>query len=317
MREYSTGFEGVVRTLMRRHDETDSDQMKQYYESYMREVPCQACHGRRLRPEVLAVTVGDESIADVCDMSAERSLAWINGLELEGSAAQIAGEVVKEIRARLGFLNDVGLNYLTLSRAAKTLSGGEAQRIRLATQIGSGLVGVMYVLDEPSIGLHQRDNERLIGTLHHLRDLGNTLIVVEHDEDTIRNADWVIDIGPGAGEHGGEVVYSGPARKITEAPRSITGDYIAGRRKIEVPAARRKTHKTKQLRVVGARENNLKNLSVNFPLGVFTCVTGVSGSGKSTLVNQILYPVLADKLNARASCPASTRAWKAWTSATR
>ena len=223
MREYSTGFEGVVRTLMRRHDETDSDQMKQYYESYMREVPCQACHGRRLRPEVLAVTVGDESIADVCDMSAERSLAWINGLELEGSAAQIAGEVVKEIRARLGFLNDVGLNYLTLSRAAKTLSGGEAQRIRLATQIGSGLVGVMYVLDEPSIGLHQRDNERLIGTLHHLRDLGNTLIVVEHDEDTIRNADWVIDIGPGAGEHGGEVVYSGPARKITEAPRSITG----------------------------------------------------------------------------------------------
>ena len=297
MREYSTGFEGVVRTLMRRHDETDSDQMKQYYESYMREVPCQACHGRRLRPEVLTVTVGDESIADVCDMSAERSLAWINGLELEGSAAQIAGEVVKEIRARLGFLNDVGLNYLTLSRAAKTLSGGEAQRIRLATQIGSGLVGVMYVLDEPSIGLHQRDNERLIGTLHHLRDLGNTLIVVEHDEDTIRNADWVIDIGPGAGEHGGEVVYSGPARKITEAPRSITGDYIAGRRKIEVPAARRKTHKTKQLRVVGARENNLKNLNVNFPLGVFTCVTGVSGSGKSTLVNQILYPVLADKLN--------------------
>ena len=186
------------------------EQMKQYYESYMREVPCQACHGRRLRPEVLTVTVGDESIADVCDMSAERSLAWINGLELEGSAAQIAGEVVKEIRARLGFLNDVGLNYLTLSRAAKTLSGGEAQRIRLATQIGSGLVGVMYVLDEPSIGLHQRDNERLIGTLHHLRDLGNTLIVVEHDEDTIRNADWVIDIGPGAGEHGGEVVYSGP-----------------------------------------------------------------------------------------------------------
>ena len=317
MREYSTGFEGVVRTLMRRHDETDSDQMKQYYESYMREVPCQACHGRRLRPEVLAVTVGDESIADVCDMSAERSLAWINGLELEGSAAQIAGEVVKEIRARLGFLNDVGLNYLTLSRAAKTLSGGEAQRIRLATQIGSGLVGVMYVLDEPSIGLHQRDNERLIGTLHHLRDLGNTLIVVEHDEDTIRNADWVIDIGPGAGEHGGEVVYSGPARKITEAPRSITGDYIAGRRKIEVPAARRKTHKTKQLRVVGARENNLKNLNVNFPLGVFTCVTGVSGSGKSTLVNQILYPVLADKLNGARIVPGSTRAWKAWTSATR
>ena len=205
--------------------------------------------------------------------------------------------MVKEIRARLGFLNDVGLNYLTLSRAAKTLSGGEAQRIRLATQIGSGLVGVMYVLDEPSIGLHQRDNERLITTLHHLRDLGNTLIVVEHDEDTIKSADWVIDIGPGAGEHGGEVVYSGPAKKLIDAPRSVTGDYIAGRRSIEVPKTRRKTHKTKQLRVVGARENNLKNLNVNFPLGVFTCVTGVSGSGKSTLVNQILYPVLADKLN--------------------
>ena len=297
MREYSTGFEGVVRTLMRRHDETDSDQMKQYYESYMREVPCQACQGRRLRPEVLAVTVGGESIADVCDMSAEKSLAWVNGLQLEGSAAQIAGEVLKEIRARLGFLNDVGLNYLTLSRAAKTLSGGEAQRIRLATQIGSGLVGVMYVLDEPSIGLHQRDNERLITTLHHLRDLGNTLIVVEHDEDTIKNADWVIDIGPGAGEHGGEVIYSGPAKKLVDAPRSVTGDYIAGRRKIEVPQSRRKVRKTKQLRVVGARENNLKDLTVNFPLGVFTCVTGVSGSGKSTLVNQILYPVLADKLN--------------------
>ena len=230
-------------------------------------------------------------------MSAETSLAWMDGLQLEGSAAQIAGEVLKEIRARLGFLNDVGLNYLTLSRAAKTLSGGEAQRIRLATQIGSGLVGVMYVLDEPSIGLHQRDNERLITTLHHLRDLGNTLIVVEHDEDTIKNADWVIDIGPGAGEHGGEVIYSGPAKKLVDAPRSVTGDYIAGRRKIEVPQSRRKVRKTKQLRVVGARENNLKDLTVNFPLGVFTCVTGVSGSGKSTLVNQILYPVLADKLN--------------------
>ncbi|MCH9276020.1 excinuclease ABC subunit UvrA [Bifidobacterium amazonense] len=297
MREYSTGFEGVVRTLMRRHDETDSDQMKQYYESYMREVPCQTCKGRRLRPEVLAVTVNGKSIADVCDMSAEASLAWVNGLELTGSAAQIAGEVLKEIRARLGFLNDVGLNYLTLSRAAKTLSGGEAQRIRLATQIGSGLVGVMYVLDEPSIGLHQRDNERLIETLHHLRDLGNTLIVVEHDQETIEKADWLVDIGPGAGEHGGEVVYSGPASKLVEAPRSITGDYIAGRREIAVPGHRRKTDRTRQLRVVGARENNLKNLTVDFPLGVMTVVTGVSGSGKSTLVNQILYPVLADKLN--------------------
>ena len=297
LREYSTGFEGVVRTLMRRYHETDSDQMKQYYESYMREVPCQACNGRRLRPEVLAVTVDGESIADVCDMPVERGLAWINGLKLEGAAATIAGEVVKEIRARLGFLNDVGLNYLTLSRAAKTLSGGEAQRIRLATQIGSGLVGVMYVLDEPSIGLHQRDNARLIETLHHLRDLGNTLIVVEHDQETIERADWVVDIGPGAGEHGGEVIYSGPAKRLIEAPRSVTGDYIAGRRSIEVPAVRRKPHATKRLRVVGARENNLKNITVDFPLGVMTVVTGVSGSGKSTLVNTILYPVLADKLN--------------------
>ena len=263
----------------------------------MREVPCQACNGRRLRPEVLAVTVDGESIADVCDMPVERGLAWINGLKLEGAAATIAGEVVKEIRARLGFLNDVGLNYLTLSRAAKTLSGGEAQRIRLATQIGSGLVGVMYVLDEPSIGLHQRDNARLIETLHHLRDLGNTLIVVEHDQETIERADWVVDIGPGAGEHGGEVIYSGPAKRLIEAPRSVTGDYIAGRRSIEVPAVRRKPHATKRLRVVGARENNLKNITVDFPLGVMTVVTGVSGSGKSTLVNTILYPVLADKLN--------------------
>ena len=303
LREYSTGFEGVVRTLMRRHDETDSDQMKQYYESYMREVPCQACGGKRLRPEVLAVTVGGKSIADVCDMPVERSLAWIRELHLEGSAAEIAGEVVKEIKARLAFLNDVGLGYLSLSRAAKTLSGGEAQRIRLATQIGSGLVGVMYVLDEPSIGLHQRDNKRLIDTLHHLRDLGNTLIVVEHDQETIETADWLVDIGPGAGEHGGEVVYSGPAAHIVDAPRSITGDYIAGRRAIEVPKRRRRTHADRRLTVVGARENNLKNINVNFPLGVMTCVTGVSGSGKSTLVNTILYPVLADKLNGARMVP--------------
>ena len=297
MREYTTGFEGVIRSLMRRHEETDSEQRKQYYESYMREVPCSACHGKRLRPEVLAITVDGESIADVCDMAAERSLEWINNLSLTGAAAKIAGEVVTEIRARLGFLNDVGLNYLTLSRAAKTLSGGEAQRIRLATQIGSGLVGVMYVLDEPSIGLHQRDNARLISTLHHLRDLGNTLVVVEHDEDTITSADWVVDIGPKAGEQGGEVVYSGPAEHLVDAPRSITGDYIAGRRSIEVPKTRRKIDRSRMLKVVGARENNLKNIDVRFPLGVMTCVTGVSGSGKSTLVNQILYPVLADKLN--------------------
>ena len=297
LREYSTGFEGVVRTLMRRHEETDSESMKQYYESYMREVPCQACQGRRLKPEVLAVTVDGKSIFDVCDMPVVRELEWVRGLNLTGSAALIAGEVLKEIKARLGFLNDVGLDYLTLSRAAATLSGGEAQRIRLATQIGSGLVGVMYVLDEPSIGLHQRDNERLIETLHHLRDLGNTLIVVEHDEDTIRGADWLVDIGPGAGEHGGEVIYSGPANQLTKAKRSITGDYIAHRCEIAVPQHRRKVRKTARLRVVGARENNLKNITVDFPLGVFTVVSGVSGSGKSSLVNAILYPVLADKLN--------------------
>ena len=297
LREYSTGFEGVVRTLMRRHDETESEAMKQFYESYMREVPCQVCHGKRLKPEVLAVTVDGFSIAEVCDMPIAKSLAWVNGLHLEGALAKIAGEVLKEIKARLRFLSDVGLNYLTMSRAAATLSGGEAQRIRLATQIGSGLVGVMYVLDEPSIGLHQRDNDRLISTLQRLRDLGNTLIVVEHDEDTIRQADWLVDIGPGAGEHGGEVIFSGRSGDLTKATRSVTGDYIAGRRCIEVPKARRKIHKTKQLTVVGARENNLKNLKVSFPLSVMTAVTGVSGSGKSTLVNSILYPVLADKLN--------------------
>ncbi|WP_404802629.1 excinuclease ABC subunit UvrA [Bifidobacterium favimelis] len=297
LREYTTGFEGVVRTLMRRHDETDSEPMKQYYESYMREVPCQVCHGRRLKPEVLAVTVGGLSIAQVCDMAISDCLKWVEGLHMEGAMAKVAGEVLKEIRARLRFLDDVGLNYLTLSRAAATLSGGEAQRIRLATQIGSGLVGVMYVLDEPSIGLHQRDNERLIKTLQRLRDLGNTLIVVEHDEDTIRQADWVVDIGPGAGEHGGEVVYSGRSKDLVRAPRSVTGDYLAGRRRIEVPARRRKVDRTRQLTVVGARENNLKNLNVSFPLGVMTLVTGVSGSGKSTLVNSILYPVLADRLN--------------------
>lgn len=296
-REYSTGFEGVVRTLMRKHDETDSDQMRQYYESYMREVPCLTCKGKRLNPEVLSIKVGSCSIADVCDMPIEKSLEWINSLNLEGAKKIIAKEIVKEIKARLGFLNDVGLNYLTLSRAAKTLSGGEAQRIRLATQIGSGLVGVMYVLDEPSIGLHQRDNEKLISTLHNLRDLGNTLIVVEHDEDTIRKSDWLVDIGPEAGENGGEVVYCGPAKHITEAKRSITGDYIAKRRTIDVPKKRRKINKSRMLTIVGAKEHNLKNIDVEIPLGVFTCITGVSGSGKSSLINSILYPVLADKLN--------------------
>ena len=296
-RTYSTGFEGVMHFLERRHSDTESDWAKERYEQFMREVPCPACQGARLRPEVLAVTVGGKSIAEVCEMSIGDALAFHQGLELGVREAAIADEVLREIRSRLGFLLDVGLDYLSLARAAGTLSGGEAQRIRLATQIGSGLVGVMYVLDEPSIGLHQRDNERLIETLHHLRDLGNTLIVVEHDQETIEKADWLVDIGPGAGEHGGEVVYSGPAAKLIEAPRSVTGDYIAGRRRIEVPQTRRKVRKTRQLKVVGARENNLKDLTVAFPLGVFTCVTGVSGSGKSTLVNTILYPVLADRLN--------------------
>ena len=294
---YDVAFPGLIRNVEQRYRETGSDAMKQEYESFMRITPCKTCKGQRLKKESLAVTVADKNIYEVTNLSIEKLKAFLADMQLSEQQQLIGRQILKEIRARVSFLSDVGLDYLSLGRATGTLSGGEAQRIRLATQIGSGLVGVMYVLDEPSIGLHQRDNERLIGTLHHLRDLGNTLIVVEHDEETIRNADWVIDIGPGAGEHGGEVVYFGPARKITEAPRSITGDYIAGRRKIEVPAARRKTHKTKQLRVVGARENNLKNLNVNFPLGVFTCVTGVSGSGKSTLVNQILYPVLADKLN--------------------
>lgn len=295
--EYSSGFEGVVRTLMRKHEETDSDLMKQYYESYMREVPCPVCQGKRLKPEVLAVTIEGRSIIDLCDMPVSQCGQWMKNLTLRGAAATIATEVLKEIRARLDFLNDVGLNYLTLSRAAATLSGGEAQRIRLATQIGSGLVGVMYVLDEPSIGLHQRDNSRLIHTLHNLRDLGNTLIVVEHDQETIETADWLVDIGPGAGEKGGEVVYSGKSSGLTKATRSVTADYIAGRKAILLPAQRRAIDPDKELTIVGARENNLKNLTVDIPLGVMTAITGVSGSGKSTLINQILYPVLADKLN--------------------
>ena len=296
-REYSTGFEGVVHTLMRRRKETESDAMREWYESYMRQVPCPTCHGRRLKPEVLSVLVGGKSIADVCDMSVDNELKWANGLTLSATKAKIATEVLKEIRARLRFLHDVGLDYLTLSRAAATLSGGEAQRIRLATQIGSGLVGVMYVLDEPSIGLHQRDNDRMIGTLQRLRDLGNTLVVVEHDQETMEKADWIVDVGPGAGENGGRIVYSGRPAGIGRAALSLTGDYLTGRKRIEVPAKRRPIDRTKELRIVGARENNLKNINVRLPLGVFTCITGVSGSGKSTLIDEILYPALADKLN--------------------
>ncbi len=297
VREYSTGFEGVVHTLMRRRSETESDAMREWYESYMRQVPCPTCGGKRLKPEVLSVLVGGKSIADVCDMSVDDEYEWARHLTLTATQAKIAAEVLKEIRARLKFLHDVGLDYLTLSRAAATLSGGEAQRIRLATQIGSGLVGVMYVLDEPSIGLHQRDNDRMIGTLQRLRDLGNTLIVVEHDQETMEKADWLVDVGPGAGENGGRIVYSGRPKGIGRASLSVTGDYLTGRRTIEVPAKRRPVDRTKELRIVGARQNNLKNINVRIPLGVFTCITGVSGSGKSTLIDEILYPSLADHLN--------------------
>nr|WP_276582269.1 excinuclease ABC subunit UvrA [Cellulomonas sp. RIT-PI-Y] len=296
-RQYSTGFEGVITFLHRRHEETDSEWSKEKYEAYMREVPCPVCAGARLKPEVLAVKVGGKSIADVTNLPVGEARAFLTALQLGVREAQIAAQVMKEIDARLGFLLDVGLDYLSLSRPAGTLSGGEAQRIRLATQIGSGLVGVLYVLDEPSIGLHQRDNRRLIDTLTRLRDLGNTLIVVEHDEDTIRAADWIVDVGPGAGEHGGRVIHSGDYAGLLAAPESVTGAYLSGRRSIPMPAKRRKIDTKRQVKVLGAKENNLRNIDVSFPLGVFTAVTGVSGSGKSTLVNSILYTVMANELN--------------------
>ena len=296
-RNYSTGFEGVVSFIERRHLETDSDYSRDKFEAYMRETPCPVCKGSRLKPEVLAVTIGDKSIAAICELSIKECAAFLNKISLSAREKQIAERVLKEVNARLGFLLDVGLDYLSLARPAATLSGGEAQRIRLATQIGSGLVGVLYVLDEPSIGLHQRDNRRLIDTLTRLRDLGNTLIVVEHDEDTIRTADWIVDIGPGAGEHGGHVVSSGDYQALITAKDSITGAYLSGRTKIEVPKKRRELDAKRSLTVKGARENNLQNIDVSFPLGAFVAVSGVSGSGKSTLVNDILYSVLANKLN--------------------
>ena len=302
-RIYSTGFEGVLDYVMRKHDETESDWSRERYQAYMREIPCPVCAGARLKPEVLAVRVGELSIAQLCELPITEARDFLANLNLTGQAAQIAGSVLTEINARLGFLVDVGLDYLSLARGAATLSGGEAQRIRLATQIGSGLVGVLYVLDEPSIGLHQRDNTRLIETLQRLRDLGNTLIVVEHDEDTIRSADWIVDIGPGAGELGGEVVYSGNVEGLVGAEGSVTGDYLARRRQIEIPATRRKRDKNREVTVVGARENNLKDVTVSFPLGVLTAVTGVSGSGKSSLVNAILYQVLANRLNRARGVP--------------
>ncbi|WP_394160655.1 excinuclease ABC subunit UvrA [Galactobacter valiniphilus] len=296
-RRYSTGFEGVVSYIERKHVETESDNARERYEEYMREVPCPDCQGARLNPAALSVTVGGQSIAEVSELPLRESLDFVDHLELSVREEKIAAEVLKEIRARLRFLLDVGLDYLSLARASATLSGGEAQRIRLATQIGSGLVGVLYVLDEPSIGLHQRDNRRLIETLTHLRDLGNTLIVVEHDEDTIAEADWIVDVGPGAGEHGGTIVHSGSLAELKKNKESVTGAYLSGRRKIELPKKRRPVDGDRMLAIVGARENNLKNVSVEIPLGTLTAVTGVSGSGKSTLINDILYRVLATKLN--------------------
>ncbi len=306
-RSYYADFEGVMAFLHRRMEQTESEQMKERYDGFMRDVPCPVCEGTRLKPEILAVTLAADddakSIAQVCELSIADCSKFLNGLTLGTREHAIAGQVLKEVQSRLGFLLDVGLDYLTLSRAAGTLSGGEAQRIRLATQIGSGLAGVLYVLDEPSIGLHQRDNRRLIDTLVRLRDLGNTLIVVEHDLDTIAHADWVVDIGPAAGEHGGHIVHSGTYADLLTNTESITGAYLCGKRSIEVPAIRRPIDRTRQLTVVGARENNLREIDVSFPLGVLTSVTGVSGSGKSTLVNDILASVLANKLNGARQVP--------------
>ena len=302
-RKYSTGFEGVISYVHRKHEETESDHARDRYEQYMRQIPCPTCGGARLNPASLSVLIGGRSIAEVSAMDLRSAANFLSTIELSTREAKIAAQVLKEIDARMKFLLDVGLEYLTLERAAGTLSGGEAQRIRLATQIGSGLVGVLYVLDEPSIGLHQRDNRRLIDTLLHLRSLGNTRIGVEHDEDTIAEADWIVDIGPGAGEHGGEVVHSGSVEGLKANTQSLTGDYLSGRKKIDVPTKRRKVDKDRKLKVVGASENNLQDVSVEFPLGLLTAVTGVSGSGKSTLVNDILYKVLANKLNGAKQVP--------------
>ncbi len=301
-RSFATTNEGVIPNLQRRHKETDSDFIRRDIERFMQEKPCYACHGRRLKPEVLAITIGDKSIMDICELSIDDALNHMNSLLLSDRDMQIARLVLKEICARLTFLQDVGLNYLTLLRSATTLSGGEAQRIRLATQIGSGLMGVLYVLDEPSIGLHQRDNARLIRTLKHLRDLGNSVIVVEHDEETIRTADYLLDIGPGAGIHGGHVVASGTPAEVEKTPDSITGQYLSGRKVIAVPQKRRKGN-GKSIRIVGARENNLQNITVEIPLGKLVVVSGVSGSGKSSLINDILAKELLARLHRASTVP--------------
>ena len=298
---YDVAFEGLIRNVERRYRETSSETMKAEYEEFMNITPCSACKGQRLKPGALAVTVGDKNISELTGMSIEKLQTFLKELKLSNQQLLIGGQILKEINSRIQFLMDVGLNYLTLGRSTGTLSGGEAQRIRLATQIGSGLVGVAYILDEPSIGLHQRDNDKLLGTLKHLRDLGNSVIVVEHDEDTMREADFIVDIGPGAGEHGGEVVATGNAEEIMQNENSVTGAYLSGRIRIPVPEVRRKP--IGWLKVLGAQENNLKNIDVKFPLGVMTCVTGVSGSGKSSLVNQILYKRLARDLNRARTIP--------------
>ena len=297
IRKFTAPFEGVIPTLERRHNETKSQGMREFYEMYMSESPCHACHGARLRKEILSIKVGDKNINELTDMPINKIRDYLKNLELTNQEKLIGEQIFKEIDKRLNFLIDVGLEYLTLSRSAGTLSGGESQRIRLATQIGSGLTGVLYILDEPSIGLHQRDNDKLLATLKKLRDLGNTLLVVEHDEDTMYAADQIIDIGPGAGVHGGNVMAQGTAEEIKKVENSITGQYLSGRKKIPVPKKRRKTVKGKSIEVKGATEHNLKNISVKFPLGVFNCVTGVSGSGKSTLVNEILYKTITKQLN--------------------
>ena len=308
-RKFKAPFEGVIPTLERRHNETKSQGMRDFYEMYMSELPCDECNGARLKKEILSIKVGGININEMTDLSVKSLQEFLRKLELTDSQEMIAEMILKEIDARLQFLIDVGLEYLTLSRSAGTLSGGEAQRIRLATQIGSGLTGVLYILDEPSIGLHQRDNDKLIATLKKLRDLGNSLLVVEHDEDTMYAADQIIDIGPGAGVHGGQVMAQGTAEEIKNVPTSITGAYLSGRKKIEVPKKRRPGNK-KNIEIVNATENNLKNISVKFPLGKFICITGVSGSGKSTLINEVLYKNIAQQLNGATEKPGKCKTIK-------